>query len=52
VTLSVSSKSLPNGSDKQTTDNTPNYSTARPIVDFINTIGQTRTKTNVHGTSA
>jgi hypothetical protein len=36
--LSVSSKSLPNGSDKQTTDNTPNYSTARPIVDFINTI--------------
>ena len=52
MALSVSCKSLPNGSDKQTTDNSPNYSTARPIVDFINTIGQKRTLRLVQTMSA
>jgi len=33
-------------SDKQTTDNSPNYSTARLIVDFINTIDPKRTSSH------
>ena len=43
MALSVSCQSLSNGSGKQTTDKSPNWSTARLIVDFINSIGQKRT---------
>ena len=42
MALSVSCQSLSNGSGKQTTNKNPNLSTARLIVDFINSIGPLR----------
>jgi hypothetical protein len=43
VALSVSCQSLSNGNGRQTTNKNPNPSTARLIVDFINTIDPMRT---------
>jgi hypothetical protein len=52
VALSVSCQSLSNGSGKQTTKKNPNLSTARLIVDFINSIGHKRTLSGISAMSA